>query len=188
MGVVTKIVNIMVMVLMGFGQGYQPMCGYCYGAKLYRRVKEGLWFTMRCCLISLTLLSAAAYAAAPQIIAIFRADDPAVIDIGSRILRSHVAVLPFATVTVIANMLFQSCGKVVKSGLIALSRNGLALIPMILLLPRVFGLAGVVWAQPVADFLTFVLGLFMLVSELRELNRMERGEALPQIGRTVSAE
>ena len=173
MGIVTKIVNIMVMILMGFGQGYQPMCGYCYGARLYGRVKEGLWFSLRVCIIALSALSIGAFAFAPEIIAIFRADDPEVINIGSQILRSHVVVLPFATVTIIANMLFQSCGKAFKSGLVALSRNGLALIPMILLLPRIFKLDGVVWAQPVADAITFVIALFMLADELRKLNRLE---------------
>lgn len=174
MGIVSKIINILVMVLMGFGQGYQPMCGYCYGARLYKRVKEGLWFSMRICISILTVSSVAAYIAAPQIIAIFRADDPEVINIGSQILRSHVAVLPLATVTIIANMLFQSCGKAVKSGLVALSRNGLALIPMIILLPKLIGLSGVIWAQPVADAITFVIALFMLVDELRELNCLEQ--------------
>lgn len=174
MGIVTKVVNIMVMILMGFGQGYQPMCGYCYGARLYKRVKEGLWFSMRVCLTALTILSVAAFVFAPEIISIFRADDLEVIKIGSQILRSHVAVLPLATVTIIANMLFQSCGKAFKSGLVALSRNGLALIPMILLLPKMFGLGGVVWAQPVADAITFVIALFMLVDDLHKLNRMEQ--------------
>lgn len=178
MNVTTKIVNIMILVLMGFGQGYQPMCGYCFGAKLYKRVKEGFWFTMWVCVGWLTLLSIIGYIAAPQLIAIFRADDPETIEIGSRILRSHVLILPFATVTVVGNMLFQSCGKAVKSGLIALSRNGLALIPAILLMPRIMGLTGVVWAQPVADFATFLLGLILLVDELRKLNRLEREEGL----------
>lgn len=188
MGVTTKVVNIMILVLMGFGQGYQPMCGYCFGAKLYKRVKEGFWFTMWVCLAWLTLLSVAAYIVAPQIIAIFRADDPEVMDIGSRILRSHVVILPFATVTVVANMLFQSCGKAIKSGLIALSRNGLALIPMILILPRIWGLTGVVWAQPVADFLTFLLGLVMLIDELHKLNRLEKEEGLLQVEQPVAAD
>lgn len=178
MGIVTKTVNVMVMVLMGFGQGYQPMCGYCFGAKLYGRVKEGLWFSLRVCLVAMTAMAAASFALAPGIIAVFRGDDPEVIEVGSRILRSHVVVLPLATVTIIANMLFQSCGRAVKSGMIALSRNGLVLIPTILYLPRAFQLDGVIWAQPVADILTFVIALFMLIHELGRLRALERQAAL----------
>lgn len=174
MGIVTKILNVLVMMLMGFGQGYQPMCGYCFGAKLYGRVKEGLWFSMKVCMTAMVVLSAGAFLLAPNIISVFRADDPEVIEVGSRILRSHAVVLPFVTVTVIANMLFQSCGRALKSGLIALSRNGLVLIPIILYLPRVFQLTGVIWAQPVADLLTFVIALFMLIHELGRLRTLER--------------
>ncbi|MDE6841038.1 MAG: MATE family efflux transporter [Oscillospiraceae bacterium] len=177
MGIVTKLVNVLVMMLMGFGQGYQPMCGYCFGAKLYGRVKEGLWFSLRVCLTAMAALSAAAYLLAPGIIAVFRGDDPAVIEVGSRILRAHVAVLPLATVTVIANMLFQSCGRAAKSGMIALSRNGLLLIPMILYLPRAFQLDGVIWAQPAADVLTFAAALLMLLHELARLRALERQAA-----------
>ena len=140
-------------------------------------MKEGLWFSLRVCLTAMAALSAAAYLLAPGIIAVFRGDDPAVIEVGSRILRAHVAVLPLATVTVIANMLFQSCGRAAKSGMIALSRNGLLLIPMILYLPRAFQLDGVIWAQPAADVLTFAAALLMLLHELARLRALERQAA-----------
>jgi putative MATE family efflux protein len=174
MTIVTKIISIVIFVLMGFGQGFQPMCGYCYGAKLYGRVRDGMKFTLK---ISLTLMSAIAVLGiifAPNVMRLFRPDDLQVIEAGTRIMRAQLLVLPLATITIVGNMLFQSCGKAAKSALIALSRNGLAFIPLILVLPRLFGFTGVVLAQPLADTLTFVLCVIMLADVYREFRRAER--------------
>ena len=180
MNVVNKVSHIIVLGLNGFAQGFQPMCGYCFGAKLYKRVKEGLVFTLKAGIAIVTALCIVAFIFAPQIITLFRADDPEVIDVGSRIMRAHVLVMPLACVTMIANSLFQSCGRAVKAGILALARNGIMLIPMILILPRLFQLTGVVWAQAAADALAFVVAIFMLIHEMKRIRQMQaEQEMLP---------
>lgn len=180
MNVVNKVSHIIILGLNGFAMGFQPMCGYCYGAKLYKRIKEGLAFTLKVGIAIVTVLCIGAFIFAPQIIALFRADDPEVIDVGSKIMRAHVAVMPFACVTMVANSLFQSCGRAVKAGVLALSRNGIILIPMILILPRLLQLTGVILSQPAADAVTFIIAIVMLIAELRRINRLEEEQnALP---------
>ena len=173
MNVVNKVSHIIVLGLNGFAQGFQPMCGYCYGAKLYKRVKEGLIFTMKAGLAIVTVLCIIAFLFAPQIIALFRADDPEVIDVGSRIMRAHVLVMPLACFTMVSNSLFQSCGRAVKAGVLALARNGIMLIPMILILPRLFQLTGVIWAQAAADALAFIVAGCMLIHELKRIHQLQ---------------
>ncbi|HRX58145.1 MAG TPA: MATE family efflux transporter [Eubacteriales bacterium] len=171
MTIVTKIINIIIMMLMGFGQGFQPMCGYCYGAKMYDRVKEGLKYTLKIGLLAMSAVAAAGIIFAPSVISVFRPDDAEVIEAGTRIMRAQLLVLPLATVTIISNMLFQSTGKAIKSAVVALSRNGLTFIPLILILPRLFAFNGVVWAQPIADTITFVICVFMLISMYKEFDK-----------------
>ena len=181
MNIVTRVSQLIILSLNGFGQGFQPMCGYCYGAKMYHRVKEGLWFTIKSGLSIIMLLSTAAFIGAPHIIRLFNAtNDPQVILIGTRILRAHLIVMPCVTVTTISNMLFLSCGKALNSGILALARNGIVFIPMILILPTFLGLDGVIITQPLADLITFVIGLIMLIRELRILNEQGQAPVLPE--------
>ena len=180
MNVVNKVSHIIILGLNGFAMGFQPMCGYCFGAKLYKRVKEGLIFTLQVGLAIVTALCVITYIFAPQIIALFRADDLEVIDVGSRIMRAHVLVMPLACVTMVANSLFQSCGRAIKAGILALARNGIMLIPMILILPRLLQLTGVIWAQPAADALSFIVAIFMLIHEMGVIHKLQlEQESLP---------
>lgn len=178
MTVVTRIVNILFGILTGFGQGYQPVCGYCYGAKLYSRVKQGLKFTMGAAFVTIGAIALGGCIFAYQIMTFFQPEDEEFIRTGSLILRTQLIVLIPATVTITANMLFQACGKALQSSVLALSRNGVFFIPMILILPGIYGLKGVIAAQPVADIITFLLSLPMLYYVLKEMTELEKKEKL----------
>jgi len=179
MNIVTKISNIIILSLTGFGQGFQPMCGYCYGAKMYGRVKEGLRFTLKAGLLIIGTLSLASFLLSDPIIGIFNSSrDPDVQRIGVLILRAHLVVMPLYAVTTISNMLFLSCGKALKATVIALARNGIVFIPLILILPRLFHLSGVIASQPVADLITFLIAFSMLIDELRKLNSLQKRETM----------
>lgn len=177
MTVCNKITGVIVSMLMGFGQGFMPMCGYNYGARLYNRVKEGFRFTMAVGLVAMGVLFALASIFAPSIMRAFQPNDPEFIRIGSMVLRAQMAALLPATVTIIGNMLFQACGKAWQSAVVALSRNGIMFIPLILTLPRLFQLNGVIWSQPTADMITFVVVLFMLAGVFRGLKKLEDEKA-----------
>jgi Na+-driven multidrug efflux pump len=119
------------------------------------------------------LLSACGFAFAPEIVAIFRKDDPEVIRIGALALRMQC--IPFSLMgwVILNNMMMQTIGKAVKATILALSRQGLFLLPCLFILTRMLGLLGVQMSQAVADFVTFLLSLPMGLSVLREMKEDE---------------
>lgn len=168
MSIVNKLMGVIFTVLMGFGHGFQPVCGYNYGAKKYSRIIKAFSFSMKVCIAAILLLGTAGYIFAPQIVSLFRSDNPEIIRIGTAIMRANFIVLPLVAFTTVSNMMFQSCGQPVQAAVIALSRNGICLIPMVLLLPRLFQLQGVIYAQPAADILTFLITVPMSVHILKQ--------------------
>ena len=168
MSVVTRVLMLLSSAMIGFGQGYQPVCGFNYGAGLYARVKEGFYFCVKYGTIFLTAMSALCLAFAPQIVGFFR-DDPAVIAVGTVALRAQAVTLPLMATIVLANMMLQSMGKGLKASITSSSRNGIFFIPLILILPRFFGLFGVEITQACADMLSFMLAVPIAASELRKM-------------------
>ena len=168
MSVVTRVLMLLASALIGFGQGYQPVCGFNYGAGLYGRVKEGYFFCVKYGTIILTGASALCLAFAPQIISFFR-DDPEVIAVGTVALRAQAISLPLMATIVITNMMLQSTGKGLKASIASSARNGIFFIPMILILPRLFGLFGVEISQACADVLSFLLAIPFAASELKKM-------------------
>ena len=168
MSVVTRVLMLLSSAMIGFGQGYQPVCGFNYGAGLYARVKEGFYFCVKYGTIFLTAMSALCLAFAPQIVGFFR-DDPAVIAVGTVALRAQAVTLPLMATIVLANMMLQSMGKGLKASITSSSRNGIFFIPLILILPRLFGLFGVEITQACADVLSFMLAVPIAASELRKM-------------------
>ena len=168
MSVVTRVLMLLSSAMIGFGQGYQPVCGFNYGAGLYARGKEGFYFCVKYGTIFLTAMSALCLAFAPQIVGFFR-DDPAVIAVGTVALRAQAVTLPLMATIVLANMMLQSMGKGLKASITSSSRNGIFFIPLILILPRFFGLFGVEITQACADVLSFMLAVPIAASELRKM-------------------
>ncbi len=168
MSIVTRIMMLTSSALIGFGQGYQPVCSYNYGAKLYDRVKEGYFFCVRFGTLFLLAGAGACFAFSSGIIGWFR-DDPEVIEIGTTALRFQAAALPLMGVIIMTNMMLQSMGKGMKASITSSARNGLFFIPLILLLPNLFGLTGVELAQPVADVFSFLLAIPFARSELKKM-------------------
>ena len=176
MSIVTRILMLNVSVLIGFGQGYQPICSYNYGGGRYHRVREGFFYCLRWGTVMMTVAGALCFFGAPVIVRWFR-DDPRVISIGIEALRWQSAVLPLMATGVLTNMMLQSCGKGVIASVTSSARNGIFFIPLILVLPRLFGLQGVEMTQAWADVLTFLLCVPIASRELRKMNQsMEDGK------------
>jgi putative MATE family efflux protein len=155
--------------MLGIGQGFQPVCGFNYGAKRYDRVKQGFWFCVRTATIGLFLIAAVVAFFAPPIIALFRRDDPEVIRIGTLGLRLHCLSLPFTALVIMANMMTQTMGKSVEASLLSTSRQGLFLLPALFILSPLLGLPGVQMSLPVADILSFFLAIPITVKVLRSM-------------------
>lgn len=168
MSVVGRVLMMVCSALIGFGQGYQPVCSFNYGAGKKDRVKEGYFFCVKYGTVFLIVFCALAFAFAPQIVGWFR-KDPAVIEIGAFALRCEAAVFPLMATIVMTNMMLQSMGRGLKASIASSSRNGIFFIPLILILPRLFGLTGVQITQAVADALSFALAIPLAASEFREM-------------------
>ncbi len=170
MSVTTRVMMLLSSALIGFGQGYQPVCSFNYGAKLYKRVREGYFFCIKIGTVFLTAISVICLIFAPQIISFFR-DDPEVIKVGIVALRWQAAALPLSATVVMTNMMLQSMGKGIPASITASARNGLFFIPMILLLPRIFGLFGVEITQACADVLSIAVSVPLAAHVLKKMKQ-----------------
>ena len=136
----------------GIGQGLQPVSSFNYGARLYSRVRRGFIFALIYGTSVCTVLSAFVLFFADFIIRQFR-NDPEVIAIGTPALKAQCVAMTVCMIMQCTNMLYQSIGKSGPATALASLRNGICFIPMILLLPRMFGVNGIIFAQPCADFI-----------------------------------
>ena len=159
--------------VIGFGQGFQPVCGFSYGAGKYKRVREAFWFCVKVVTVILVVLCVISLLFSGQIIAVFRRDDPQVIEIGTLALRFQLLTLPLWGYITMCNMFTQAIGYGVRSTIISTARQGIFLIPALLVFPNIWGLLGIQIAQPVADICTLVLCIAIVNGILRQLKAKE---------------
>ena len=158
MSIVNRITMLIFAVGLGVGQGFQPVCGFNYGAGKYRRVRSAYRFTLALAMVLLGSFALAGLLCAPWAVRVFR-DDDEVVRIGTLALRLQCAALFFQPLLVMTNMLLQSTGKKLQAAFTALLRSGLYFIPILLVLVRLQGLFGVQAAQPIADVFAFLTAL-----------------------------
>lgn len=172
MSVVSRIFMFAISALIGFGQGFQPVCGFNYGAKKYGRVREAFWFCVKVSTVFLFVLSILGFLLSGHLIGIFR-DDPEVIRIGTAAVRFQCATLILNGWIVMNNMMTQTMGKTFYASLLASARQGLFFIPILLILPRILGLTGIQSAQAVADVFAFLLSVVLYRKVTAELHAEE---------------
>ena len=170
MSITSKITLFTNSAMLGFGQGFQPVCGFNYGAKLYDRVKKGYFFCVKGSFCFLTVLAVVEFFFAGTLIGVFR-NDPEVIEIGTLALRLQCLTLPALSIIIISNMLLQTSGKVVSASLVGSARQGFFLIPAVFILPALFSLLGLQMAQPVSDLCTVIMTVPLTVKFLREMEQ-----------------
>ena len=170
MSIVGRIAMLSFAVVIGLGQGFQPVCGFCYGAGLYDRLKEAYKFTVTIGTIFLIVLAIIGWMISGTLIGVFR-DDPEVIAIGVVALRWQLCVFPVNALILASNMLAQTCRKPWRANILAAARQGLFFIPLIFILPSYFGLLGVETCQAVSDVLSFTLTVPIVIYTFREFTR-----------------
>ncbi len=175
MSIVGRTFMLVLSVMIGLGQGFMPVSGYNYGAKNYARVKEAFWFTVKAGLVVLSVTAILGFVFSKDIVSLFRREDAEVIAIGSLAMRMQFAALILQPLFVSTNMLFQSTGYAARATFLASNRQGFYFIPLILILPRLFGITGVQMTQPVSDILSFLTCIPFLYFFMKRLNRLERG-------------
>ena len=176
MGIAQKILSLGNYIYQGFAAGTQPLMGYNYGAGNYRRMKEALKAGIM--VVSGTELCVMAFCglAAPQLIGIFT-DSPEVIATGSRVLRTIMCILPFVGAVSMSRMSFQAMGKPQYAFVITLVRQLVLYVPLLLLLNRIFGFGGMIWAQPVTEMIMMAVSVSLLLGMItREDRRRQREE------------
>lgn len=156
MAIVTKIFMMIFSVMIGFGQGYQPVVGFNFGAGIMERVKKSMKFTLKVGTIGMSSAAVILFFTAPLLMGLFISDDPAVMEIGTMALRAQAISMPLIPIGTVANMTFQSVGKSWKATIMSAMRQGIFFIPLIFILPAIFGLWGVTMTQAASDVLTAV--------------------------------
>ena len=161
MTIVNRIMMFIYSALIGFAQGFQPVCGFNWGAKRYDRVLQAYYFCLKVAVVMLSSLGVLFFLFAPQLITLFR-DEQEVIQIGVTALRFQCASLPFQAYIMMSQFLTQSIGYGFRASLIAMGRQGLFLIPMYLLLPSFIGILGIESAQFFSDLLTVAMSFAIM--------------------------
>ena len=162
-GVYLRVGSLCLMLLMGLTQGYMPFAGYNYGAKNYKRLLSGVKSTaimstvLACAFAVLFLLFGSS-------IIRFFINDPQVVETGTWLLHALTIAMPFVGIQLTLMVTFQALGKSVNAMIITLGRQFLFYLPLLYTLPRIFGLGGYVFAQPIADILTTVIAIILSVS------------------------
>ena len=161
MGIAQKILSLGNYVYQGFAAGTQPIMGYNYGAKNYRRMIDVLKAGVLVCSGTELCIMAVYGIFAPQLIGIFT-DSAEVISTGSRVLRTIMWILPFVGAVSMSRMSFQAMGKPQYAFAITLVRQLFLYVPLLLILNRVFGFGGMIWAQPVTELIMMAASLTLL--------------------------
>ena len=177
LSIVSRFVMFINSAVIGFGQGFQPVCGFNYGAGRYSRVREAFRFSVKVATLILLVLVILVLPLSQAIVTVFRPDDPDVIRIGTLAMRLQLATMPLWGFIIMSNMFTQSIGDGLRATIIAAARQGICLIPMLLILPRALGLLGIQIAQPVADVLSLVLSITIVSGILRKMAAMPDREA-----------
>ena len=172
---VSKLMMFLASALIGFGQGFQPVCGFNYGAGKYDRVRRSYWFCIKVSAVVLVVISALGYIFAAPVAGAVAGSSQLAADIASLTFRAQLVTFPLMSWVILCNMLLQNIGMTVRATIVAMARQGLTFVPVILLQPLIFStcggdpLLGIQLAQPVADLLSFAISLPIGLVVLRQM-------------------
>ena len=168
MSIVSRISFVVFSIIIGLGQGFQPMCGFNYGAGLYDRVRKGYFFCLKSGLAFLAVICVPGFVFAEEIVDLLR-HDVEVVAIGAPALRWQIITYPLAAFITVSNMALQTSGRSIPANILAACRNGIFFIPLILLLPHCLGLKGVEICQSVADAFSFAVAIPLMINYFRSI-------------------
>ena len=163
--------------IIGLGQGFQPLCGFCYGAHLYGRVKEGFVYCVKIGTVFLSATAVVGFVFAEPIVGEFR-NDAEVIAVGTPALRGQLGTFPLIATVIVSNMLLQTIRKPIRANILAAARSGLFFIPLVITLPRILGLFGLEISQAAADVCAFAITMPIVWSAFRDMNLTEKKHTL----------
>ena len=166
---------------LGFGQGFQPVAGFSWGAERYDRVREGFKFSSRTCVLGAAAIGGVIALLARPLLLLFTVDDAELVRIGVFSLRIQCLALPIHAYCIIVNMLCAGIGRAFPAALLSTARQGLFFLPVLPLLTWLFGVWGVASINGVADMLSLLLAFPIAVRELRSVRELENAQTrLPE--------
>ena len=170
-GIVMKVNQIMIAILLGIATGAQPIIGFNYGAKNYKRVKKALEIA----LIASEVVSIVAFLifqfAPMSVVSLFGSEEGLYNEFAVMAFRIFLLLCPLTGFQTVAAVYLQAVGKPVKSAILSLARQIIFFVPAVLILPIFMGVTGVLWTGPVADGLAFILSLALLLYERNHLKK-----------------
>ncbi|AKL96871.1 MATE efflux family protein [Clostridium aceticum] len=174
MGVITSIMTLILMPIFGINQGVQPIIGYNYGARKFDRVKEALKLGILGATIIVMIGFVGTRLFPQQMVAFFNREDAELIAFGTQAIKIFMVFLPMIGFQIVSASYFQAIGKPKQAAFLTLSRQVIFLIPALLILPKIFGLEGVLMAGPLADLLSSILTGIWITMELKNLGRQHQ--------------
>lgn len=169
MSIVGKIFMVVFCALIGFGQGFQPVAGYNYGAGEPERVKSACRFTLAAGTVGMAVMGFVVYFCAPWLMGQFGTGEKEVEEVGAAALRMQSLAMPFMPLGIVCNMVFQAVGKSWLGTFLAACRQGVFFLPAVYVLPKMFGTVGIEIAQPLADAATFLVCVPFFISFYRHV-------------------
>lgn len=169
-GAVTRVTSMGTLVVFGFLKGFQPIAGFSYGAKKFDRLQEAiktsiLWSTIFCVIVGLLMA-----VFSTQIISQFTDGNAEMISVGQKsLIANGFSFMLFGFYTVYSS-LFLALGKGTAGFILGACRQGICFVPVILILPVLWGLNGILYAQPIADVISAVITIFMALHLHKELS------------------
>ncbi|MBR4905308.1 MAG: MATE family efflux transporter [Clostridia bacterium] len=160
--IANKIYMLVRHIVLGVGQGFQPIAGYCFGAKRYSRVKQVFWYAAISMTVIGLIIAAAVWFFREPIMVWFR-DDPEVVRIGSIMLGFLCVTIPLLGFSTYVNQLYQCLGFAVGATILASCRQGIFFVPLVFVLPYFFGIEGITATQAAADLLTCLVSIPFLI-------------------------
>ncbi len=175
-GIVMKVNQIMIAILLGIATGAQPIIGYNYGSKDFRRVRQALEISLIASEI-VSIIAFLIFQCAPMsVVSLFGSEEGLYNEFAVMAFRIFLLLCPLTGFQTIAAVYLQAIGKPVKSAILSLARQIIFFVPAALTLPTLLGVAGVLWTGPVADGLAFLLSLALLLYERNHLNKRHRSQ------------
>ena len=173
MGVVTRLISIISLSVFGFLKGFQPIAGYSYGAKKLGRLQDAIRTSILLSTVYCVILGSALALFPEAIVSLFTKNDAEMIRIGAASLRANGITIMFFGFSTVYSSLFLALGKGREGFILGACRQGICFIPVILLLPSVWGLNGILYAQPIADILSAAITVFMAIPLQKNLKKAE---------------
>ncbi len=171
-----RITMFMTSACLGFGQGFQPVAGFSWGAKRYDRVRESFRFSLITCVAGISAVGLLVGIFARPILLLFTENDAELVRIGVLSLRTQCLAMPFHGFCIIVNMLCSGIGQALPSLLLGLSRQGICFFPILPVMVRLWGVQGIAAVQGVADMLSLLLAAPIAIRISRDIRRREAGQ------------